>query len=196
MNTKLFSSTSTKSIVFFVSILVLLASWLLLFAWIALTTESFLAPWDLSPNRMANGTWQRALNDFFEGFPGSIVPATITIVASICIFLYRSFRVTNRHVLPISFAFTNVVCIIISIFLTFFAIRIPSIWLPIRYRLDEGYERSWIAIVVIAVLLLILLFVQAKDYIHKRVVNILMQDSFTRTFLNQGSDSSNIGSLT
>jgi hypothetical protein len=189
MSTKLFTLTSTKSIVFFVSTLALLASWLLLFAWIVLTTESFLAPWDLSANRMPIGTWQRTLNDFFESFPGSIVPATITTLASICIFIYRNLRVTNRHVLPISFAFTNIVCIAISIFLTFFAIRIPSLWLPLRYRLDEGYERSWITIVVIATLLLILLFVQVKDYIHKRVVNILMQDSFTSSLLSQGSDS-------
>lgn len=174
MSAKMFNSTSTKTLVIIAGLLTLLVSWLLLFAWVALNTETFLAPWDLSANRMPVGTWQRTINDFFEGFPGSITPAIITILTSICIFLYKILKVSNKYVLPFSFAFTNIVCIAISVPLIFVAIRIPSVWLPVRYRLDEGYERSWIAIFVIAVSLLVLLFVQSKDSVHKRVVRILI----------------------
>lgn len=187
MSEKSSTSTSAKVVVFVVSTLILLVSWCFLFAWMVLTTESFLVPWDLSANRMPLGTWQRTLNDYFEGYPGSILPATTTILMSICIFLWRMTKVANKHLLPLSLAITNITSIAISTALIFFAIRIPSLWLPPKYRFDEGYERSWIAIVVLVVVLVLLFVVQLKDLLHNWLVRSLKSDPATYWLLNHKS---------
>lgn len=78
----------------------LAVSWYALFVWVAALTEGLLLPWDLAADRSSLGTWSRTINDFFEGTPGSLLPAAATVGCSAAIFALRLLKNTDRHLLP------------------------------------------------------------------------------------------------
>ncbi len=81
--------------VFGATLLFLLSTWYLVHAWLNLVIEGWLSPWDVVPVRPPQGTWERSLNDFFQSFPGNLVPDLLVVVSSIVVFLRR--LVTRRH---------------------------------------------------------------------------------------------------
>lgn len=85
----------------------LLVSWYGLFVWLAGMTEAFLVPWDLTPVRPPTDTLPRTLNDFFEGPPGSFLPAGTVVASSAALFVWRWLRATDRRWLPWFFAIAN-----------------------------------------------------------------------------------------
>lgn len=154
-----------KAVVFGSGTLLLVGTWCFLFVWIAAMTEGWLVPWDCigPPERPPLGTWARTVNDFFEVPPGSILPGVVFIVASASIFVARTARTTNRALLPWAFAATNVIFFLVDSYLVMGAHQLPDLWLlEPRPPLDVGYHRTWPAILVTGVLLVVLFLVQYR----------------------------------
>jgi len=212
-----------KTVVFVGGTLLLVATWSFLFACIAAMTEAWLVPWDLTPFRPPLGTWERTVNDFFEAWPGSILPSVVFIVVSASIyvartsartadrallplafaaanmiffwgagndfwqvppgallpsvvfvvvnasiFVARTVRTTDRALLPLAFAATNMIFFLVGAFLATLAHRLPDLWLPEpRPPIDLGYHRTWPAILVTTVLLIVLFVAQSKLAIRR-----------------------------
>lgn len=107
-------------IAFTVALLVLAFSWMFLFSVIGIATWS-LAPYDTSwynywgwpSDSPLPGSWQCSLNSFFEEPPGSILPAVLSVGASIAFFTIafrRARDLTAAHLwLVLGFAVTNLV---------------------------------------------------------------------------------------
>lgn len=154
-----------KTEVFIGGTLLLVGTWCLLFMFTAAMTEGWLAPWDTVPVefRPPVGSWQRSLDDFFEAWPGAILPGIVVVLVSASIFVIRTVRTMNRVLLPLAFAATNFIFILVDSFLATLAHRLPNLWLPQpRPSIDAGYHRTWPAILVTTILLIILLLVQSK----------------------------------
>ncbi len=141
--------TALRYLVFAISLLLLIGSWVTLWWQTALATEALLVPWhccgwNIQP---AIGTWQRTLNDFFET-TGSELPSLIFILASGSIFAVKSWRAKNRTWLPLLFFLGNLI---------FFAAHLLAITLswklsnwvigPRLGGIDNGYHRTWYGIV-------------------------------------------------
>lgn len=149
----------------------LLFTWLILCAWILAATESWLAPWDIVPlsQRPPVGDWQRALNDYFENRPGAVLPAYVTLATSVLLFLVRLARDHDRASLPLEFATLNLLFVVADIGLVIL-VWLPDLWLARpRSSLDVGYKRTWPAVVITTVLLLVLLRAQATAWLTKRL---------------------------
>ena len=141
--------------------LLLFGTWYILYLWVAAMTEGWLVPWDTVPDRPPVGTWQRTVNDFFEVRPGAVLPAAIVIVISMLLFVIRVVRERNRTFLPLGFAATNLLFAIVDTILVIPVHRLPDLWLPKpRPVWDVGYHRTWPAIVVTTILLLVLFWTQ------------------------------------
>jgi hypothetical protein len=144
---------------------VLVAIWCFLFVWLAAMTEGRLAPWDCvhTSLRPPVGTWQRTVNDFFEGPPGFLLPATAFVGIGASIFAAGAVRSAKRPVLPWAFAGTYAIFFLVQIILVPLADRLPDLWLPQpRPPLDVGYHVTWPAILVTTALALALFLVQGR----------------------------------
>lgn len=167
---KRFGWNLTKTGFFVGGTLLLIGTWCLLFMSTAAMTEGWLAPWDTVPVefRPSLGSWQRSLNDSFEAWPGAILPGVIVVVVSVSIFVIRTVRTINRTLLPLAFAATNFTFILVDSFLATLAHRPPHLWLPQpRPSIDAGYHRTWPAILVTTILLMILFLVQSKVILRR-----------------------------
>ncbi len=154
-----------KTEVFIGGTLLLVGTWCLLFMSIAAMTEGWLAPWDTVPVefRPPVGSWQRSLNDFFEAWPGAILPGVVVILVSVSIFVVRNVRTMNKALMPLAFAVTNFIFILVDLFLATLAHQLPNLWLPQpRPSIDVGYHRTWHAMLVTTILLTTLLLVQSR----------------------------------
>lgn len=141
----------------------LLLTWLLLFAWMGLVTEALLVPWDTAIDRPPKGSWEREVNDFFEGSPGSRLPALLAVAASAGLLLLRIRREGRRGSLAWTFAGMNLVFVGADLVLGFVAMLVPGLWLPPAHSSpDTGYHRTWPAILVSGALLAALLAAQAR----------------------------------
>ncbi len=160
----------TRSLEFGVGFLGLGATWSMLFVWIAGMTEGWLAPWDTTPLRPAFGTWQRALNDFFEYSPGSVLPSWTVLVIGTGIFAVRMARRRDRWWLPWAFAATNFIFMVADLVCGMFAWNLPALdflraeGLPPHY----GYEHSWAPLGATLLLLLALFLVQATLRVERQ----------------------------
>jgi len=149
--------------VFGATLLFLLSTWYLVHAWLNLVIEGWLSPWDVVPVRPPQGTWERSLNDFFQSFPGNLVPDLLVVVSSIVVFLRR--LVTRRHwkSLPLMFATTNLVFIALNLLASLALWPVINAWLPQPgSSFDAGYHRTWPLILVTALLAVCLLWAQVK----------------------------------
>lgn len=146
--------------------LLLVGSWYVLFMLIAAATEAWLVPWDCwpGPERPPLGTWSRAINDFFEVPPGSILPSAVFITVSISIFIFRVVRATERTLLPLALAVTNLLFLVLDAFLVGFAYLLPALWRPPN---EVSYHQTWPAMLVTMILLILLFFVQSKVALEK-----------------------------
>jgi hypothetical protein len=137
----------------------LIVGWLVMWMMLAAITEGRLAPWDTTRFRPAVGTWERTVNDFFEGGIGSTLPASAVIALSMLMYGWAHGRsAANRPALTWAFA----ICNILFIAITSQAVGWATAWndslLPQpRPLLDVGYQRNLPAIVVTAGLALLLL---------------------------------------
>jgi len=147
-------------------ILLLTGTWYLLFMYTAAMTEGWLVPWDCWPasERPLFGTWERTMNDFFEVPPGSILPGIVVVTISTGIFLSRTLRATKRTLLPLAFATTNLLFLVVDAFLVAVAHQLRDFWRPPN---DIGYHQTWPAILVTTILLSTLFIVQLKIDIER-----------------------------
>lgn len=160
-----------KAVAFGGGTLLLVGTWCFLGLMILAATEGSLVPWDCicASERPPLGTWERTVNDFFEVLPGSILPGSVFIVVSASVFVARVARTKNRVLLPWSFAATNVIFFLVDSFLVIRAHQLSDLWLPQpRPPLDVGYHRTWPAILVWSVLLVVLFVVQSKAPVERK----------------------------
>lgn len=158
-----------KALAYAGSGLLLLTSYFFLYVTMLMATEAYLVPWDIVPGRPAIGTWQRALNDFFEAKPGAILPAAVVIGASVLLFLIRIVREQNRLHLTLTIAASNLLFFVLLPVLGLLANQIPLLWLPTpRPELDVGYHRTWPSLASTGGLLLALLWVQGSGWPWRR----------------------------
>jgi hypothetical protein len=152
-----------KTGLFLGGMLFLVGTWYFLLLWIMGMTEGWLVPWDTVPGRPPLGTWQRTVNDFFEVPPGAILLAIVVVTISVIIFVARVAQAEHRAWLPLTFAATNLVFMLADTVLAILAHQLPDLWLPKpRPPIDVGYHRTWPALLVTVVLLVILFLVQSK----------------------------------
>jgi len=152
--------------VFIGGVLLLIGTWYFLFMYVAAMTEGWLVPWDCWPasERPPLGTWARTVNDFFEIPPGSILPGVVVVTISAGIFLSRTSRATKRTLLPLAFATTNLLLLVVDVFLVAVAHQLPDLW---RAPNDIGYHQTWPSILVTTILLSALFVVQLKIDIER-----------------------------
>jgi hypothetical protein len=149
---------------------VLLVTWLVLYVWIRIITQVWLAPWCGVPasQQPPVGTWQRTLNDYFARLPGAILPVVIVLTTSAFLFLVRLVRGRNRAFLPLEFAALNLSLMVAYTILVLVTYWLPDLWLPQpRPSPDIGYHRTWPEIVVTTYLLLVLFRAQAGGWLKK-----------------------------
>ncbi len=143
----------------------LVGAWFLISFFILAATEAWLVPWDCVhvSLRPAVGTWERTANDFFEGPPGSFLPALGLVLVSVALLLVGTLRTRRRTLLPGALAATNLAFVLADILLLDVADRLPILRLPEpRPAIDVGYYRTWPAILITAVLVFVLFLMQAK----------------------------------
>lgn len=143
----------------------LVGAWFLISFFMLAATEGWLVPWDCVhvSLRPPLGTWQRTANDFFEGPPGSFLPALGFVLVSVALFLVGTLRTRRRTLLPWALAATNLAFVLADVLLLDVADRLPILRLPEpRPAIDVGYYRTWPAIVVMIVLVAVLFLVQAR----------------------------------
>ena len=155
----------TQTAVFISGTVLLVGTWFLLSLFILLVTEACFVPWDCVhvSLRPPLGTWQRTVNDLFEGPPGSFLPSVAVIVVSLTAFLFGTARNRSRPLLPWAFALTNVAFVSADVLLLDVAYRLPILRLPEpRLPIDVGYHRTWPAILTTTVLVGVLFLVQSR----------------------------------
>jgi hypothetical protein len=157
--------------VFIGGTVLLAGTWFLISFFMLAATEGWLVPWDCVhvSLRPPLGTWERTVNDFFEGPPGSFLPALGFMLVSVTIFLVGTLRTRGRSLLPGALAVTNLAFALAHILLLDVADRLPILRLPEpRPAIDVGYYRTWPAILITAVLVGLLFAVQLRIVIGGR----------------------------
>lgn len=155
---------------FIVGLLGLGATWCLLWVWIAGMTEGYLVPWDTTPVRPAPGTWQLALNVFFEGPPGSLLPSWVFLTIGVAIFVVRLVRRRDRRWLPWAFAATNLIFMAADLVCGMFAWNLPTLDVLRAEGVSPqlGYEHTWAPLGATLLLLLALFMVQTTLRVERQ----------------------------
>jgi hypothetical protein len=157
--------------VFVSGMVLLVGTWFLISFFMLAATEGWLVPWDCVhvSLRPPLGTWERTINDFFEGPPGSFLPALGFMLVSVATFLAGTLRTRRRVLLPGALAVTNLAFVLADILLLDVADRLPILRLPEpRPAIDVGYYRTWPAILISTVLVGVLFIVQSRIAIGGR----------------------------
>jgi hypothetical protein len=146
------------------------ASWCLLWAWIVGMTEGYLVPWDTTPVRPAPGTWQLALNVFFEGPPGSLLPSWVFLTIGVAIFVVRLVRRRDRRWLPWAFAATNLIFMAADLVCGMFAWNLPTLEFLRAEGVSPhlGYEHTWAPLSATLLLLFALFMVQTTLRVERQ----------------------------
>jgi hypothetical protein len=142
----------------------------LTFTWFSVTllvllyTEGLLVPWDTAPGRPPVGTLARAVNDFFEAGIGAWLPTVLLVGGSVILFLRHTIRSERPLRLPWFFAGLNVAYIIGSMFVIgLVRALVERVLLPYSVNgIDAGYHRTWLPLLVLAILSGVWLFVQSR----------------------------------
>jgi hypothetical protein len=136
--------------------------------YLTLVTEGWLAPWSQIPDglRPPAGTWQRTINDIFDGPPWATLPAWLILLISLILFLRRVLRSRERGPLPLEFATLNVLFVLADLVLVVPAhLLVALFWRQPRPEGDVGYHLTWLAVVVTAGLLAVLFRAQATGWL-------------------------------
>lgn len=154
-----------------------IAIWCFVWVWLAAMTEGWLAPWDTAPFRPAIGTWERAMNDFFETSPGAVLPATAFVAADLVLLLTALRSQGSKSGSVVGSAMLDIAYVVLTSILAIFAHRLPSLWLAQpRPGLDYGYHLTWPAIVV-ALVTTVALFIVKRRFLARHMRSLLPQSA-------------------
>jgi hypothetical protein len=129
-----------------VGCMALASGWWALMVLTSALTELWLVPWDTwaEPIRPPHGTWQRGLNDFFEGGVGARLPAMILIASGLFALLMR-LRAGEWPLLAVwTVASANLLVIVICIL----ALPLVDMLQPVAAE-QIGYTSTWPGILVL-----------------------------------------------
>lgn len=140
----------------------LLTTWYIIIVMLSAFTEGWLAPWDTQRTRPSLGTWERSVNDFFEGIPGSLLPALTILCISISLYVYGKKKSVDRIKFTEVFALINFIFLLLEAVFVTLIFRFPNIW-PLPYPdINSVYGGVVPAVVITFILLLFLIFAQGK----------------------------------
>ncbi len=146
-------------------VILLAATWYFLFIVIAAMTESLLAPWDLVyvGDRPPLGDWNRAVSDYFEGSPGSLLPSVIVVASSAALFVSRARRVAQRDRLAAVFAAMNLLSLPLSLVLMNLGYGLSYLVFPQpQVPFDVGFHRTAFPAAAVALAFAALLVAQSR----------------------------------
>ncbi len=151
--------TLLQGAAFSIGLLVLIATWAVLYGWISLGTEALLVPWNCEctwDTRPVPGSFQRTVNDFFDT-SGAELPSLVFVLISAVIFAFRALRSSDRAWLPWIFSLANLFFFLASLAGTSLAWA-ASNWMvgPRLSGIDAGFHRNWYVIVGHAILWIVL----------------------------------------
>jgi hypothetical protein len=159
-----------RSSVFLTGLMALGISWYVVYGIMIVATSLYLVPWDVSIVRPTEGTLAKAVNDFFEVPPGSVLPAWILLVVSIGLFLRAWRKKGFVSELPWRFALLNVLFIFAQVAVLGGGILLNNLLIPFPVNApDEGFHRSIFPLLLEAVAI----FFYIKAQIHVEIPNLL-----------------------
>jgi hypothetical protein len=145
-------------------------TWYIVYSMIIVATSFYLVPWDVSIVRPTEGTLAKAVNDFFEVPPGSVLPAWIFLVVSVGLFLRAWRKKGFVSELPWRFALLNVLFIFAQVAVFGGGILLNNLLIPFPVNApDEGFHRSIFSLLLEAVAI----FFYIKAQIHVEIPNLL-----------------------
>ena len=140
----------------------LLGTWYIITLMLSAFTEGWLAPWDTQETRPPLGTWERSVNDFFEGVPGSLLPSLIILCISITLYIYGRRKSVNKIKFTWIFALINLLFLLLEVVFVTLVFQFPGVW-PLQYpALNSAYQRVLPAILITIILLIFLVLAQSK----------------------------------
>jgi hypothetical protein len=148
---------------------VLSFSWLMLYMLTIALTEIWLVPWDIwsEPVRPPVGTWQRTVNDFFEGGVGAQLVGVSLIAGSMFSILIRLLRGDQRTLAPWIWASYNLIFFTACLVTLLVANSLPlNNSLPIVEQI--GYGRTWPGVFMLLVGGAVLLAIQFRMAYKRR----------------------------
>lgn len=142
-------------------LLLLMVTWWGSCVWFVAITEGLLVPWDTTPMRPPAGTLERVINDFFEVPPGAYLLAVLFLAMSVVLFVIRLRNAPSKGWLPLTFAITNALFLVIATAQIGLARALTDLLLPYP-TLDVGFYRNGLAILATIISTSGLMMVQAK----------------------------------
>lgn len=150
-----------RKLYFIGGLILLTATWLGSWIWFVTVTEGLLVPWDTIPIRPPVGTLERTINDFFEVPPGAYSLAVLFLALDAVLFIIRLWNAASKTWLPLIFAITNALFLLITTVLISWARALTDLWLPYPL-LGVGFGRNGLAILGTIVSTGTLLIIQTK----------------------------------
>lgn len=137
---------------FSAGLVMLLASWALLYWTESLFTESFLGGYyccAAEHDLPAPGTVERTLSDFFQTSPGEHLPSLLFVGANVALFAL-TLRRRRRLIwwLPWLFIASSIIYILVDFELLVLSWEISNRLLGPRTGIYTGYDRTWYGIVL------------------------------------------------
>ncbi|MCL6431396.1 MAG: hypothetical protein K6V36_11160 [Anaerolineae bacterium] len=153
-------------------VLVLGGSWFVLFIFLDLAiTPGMLAPYEWCPLfpqpnngiplKPPRGTWERAVNDFFEHRPGRCVPGVLLVASSAIPLVGTLVRREVKPGLLLALVATNPLFLVVYALASHPVSDLPLLWLPQpRPECDTGYHLTWPRFLLFVVLSALLVYGQ------------------------------------
>lgn len=141
---------SMRTGVFFVGLILLVGSWIVLYWVESLFTESHLVSYSccLAEQELPlPGSIERVINDFFTHSPGSYLPSLIFIVINIYVFVATTRIADEKQWLPFMFIGFNLIYVAFSLGLVTFSWLISDLLVGPQTTAYTGYHRTWYGIV-------------------------------------------------
>jgi hypothetical protein len=139
---------------FAAGLLLLAATWVIIYGTEALFTEAFLVGYYCcvtDADLPALGTWARSISDFFHGAPGKHLPSLLFIAvnaAFLLTFLHnqRTWHRQRTYWIPFAFALTNVLYVLTTFMLVSASWAIAASLLGPQLSAYKGFDRTWLGI--------------------------------------------------
>lgn len=144
------TSKIDKPALFVFCVVVLLGTWVALYWWESLFTESHLVGYYCCVSEQdlpAFGTLERTLSDFFRASPGKHLPGLFLLATSATIFAIGLQRARDEHwLLPFLFIVFNILYFGVSLVLVDLSWSLSNTLVGSKMSAYAGYDRTWYGI--------------------------------------------------
>lgn len=154
------NQTLRKSLEWLLKGTALVATWVLIFIAVHFIAHFIADPWDSSIVQPAVGTWQRAVNDFFDVGPGELMVAIAVVLGNMFLALRMVWR---RRVLPWGFILLNALFVGLFPSLMVLTFGLNNMFFS---PVEDGYHLAIIPGIV--AMLLLTLWFMGQSQLHDR----------------------------